>query len=102
MYEDEAVGMGDTELRLGLIRISGPVDTADGRERHFLRIEERRVGSDEVWTFEVTGEQPTAVHMLPGYTHNIINLSDTDDLVTLMWANERFDPDRPDTFFLEV
>ncbi len=66
------------------------------------RIEERRVDSDEVWTFEVSGEQPTAVHMLPGYTHNIINLSDTDDLVTLMWANERFDPDRPDTFFLEV
>ena len=66
------------------------------------RIEERRVGSDEVWSFEVSGEQPTAVHMLPGYTHNIINLSDTDDLVTLMWANERFDPGRPDTFFLEV
>ena len=66
------------------------------------RIEERKVGSNELWAFEVTGEQPTAVHMLPGFTHSIINLSDTDDLVTLMWANERFDPDRPDTFFLEV
>ena len=66
------------------------------------RIEERRVGSDEVWSFEVSGEQPTAVHMLPGYTHNIINLSETENLVTLMWANERFDPNHPDTFFLEV
>ena len=66
------------------------------------RIEERKVGSNELWAFEVTGEQPTAVHMLPGFTHSIINLSDTDDLVTLMWANERFDPDKPDTFFLEV
>ena len=66
------------------------------------RIEERKVGSNDLWAFEVTGEQPTAVHMLPGFTHSIINLSDTDDLVTLMWANERFDPDKPDTFFLEV
>ena len=66
------------------------------------RIEERKVGSNDLWAFEVTGEQPTAVHMLPGFTHSIFNLSDTDDLVTLMWANERFDPDKPDTFFLEV
>jgi UDP-2-acetamido-2,6-beta-L-arabino-hexul-4-ose reductase len=61
-------------------------------------IRERRVGSDEVLEFEVDGEQIQAVHMLPGYTHNIINLSDTQDLVTLMWANEIFDPEKPDTF----
>ena len=61
-------------------------------------IQQRRIGSDEVLDFEVSGENITAVHMLPGYTHNIINLSDTDDLVTLMWANECFDPNRPDTF----
>lgn len=65
-------------------------------------IEERKVGSDEVLRFEVTGDKIEAVHMLPGYTHNIINLSDTDDLVTLMWANEQFDPSRPDTFYEEV
>ncbi len=62
-------------------------------------IEQRRVGSDEVLRFEVSGEKIEAVHMLPGYTHNIINLSDTEDMVTLMWANECFDPSRPDTFF---
>ena len=62
-------------------------------------IQERKIGSDEVIEFEVTGEQIQAVHMLPGYTHNIINLSDTQDLVTVMWANEAFDPGRPDTFF---
>ena len=62
-------------------------------------IQQRRVGSEEVLNFEVSGEQIEAVHMLPGYTHNIINLSDTEDLVTLMWANESFDPSRPDTFF---
>ena len=61
-------------------------------------IEQRRIGSDEVLRFEVSGEQIQAVHMLPGYTHNIINLSDTEDLVTVMWANEQFDPNRPDTF----
>ena len=65
-------------------------------------IEERRIGSDEVLRFEVTGEKIEAIHMLPGYTHNIINLSDTDDLVTLMWANEQFDSSRPDTFFEKV
>ena len=48
--------------------------------------------------FEVTGEKIEAVHMLPGYTHNIINLSETEPLVTLMWANEPFDPEKPDTF----
>lgn len=61
-------------------------------------IEERRIGSDEVLRFEVSGDKIEAVHMLPGYTHNIINLSDTDDLVTVMWANEQFDPNHPDTF----
>ena len=62
-------------------------------------IQQRKIGSDEVFNFEVSGEKIEAVHMLPGYTHNIINLSDKDDLVTLMWANEQFDPTRPDTFF---
>jgi len=65
-------------------------------------IQMRKIGSDEVLNFEVSGEKIEAVHMLPGYTHNIINLSDTDDLVTLMWANEQFDPTRPDTFFEEI
>lgn len=65
-------------------------------------IEERKIGSDEVLRFEVTGEKIEAIHMLPGYTHNIINLSDTEDLVTLMWANEQFDPSHPDTFFEKV
>ena len=62
-------------------------------------IQQRRIGSDEVLNFEVSGEKIEAVHMIPGYTHNIINLSDTDDLVTVMWANEQFDSTRPDTFF---
>lgn len=65
-------------------------------------IEERKIGTDEVLRFEVSGEKIEAVHMLPGYTHNIINLSDTDDLVTVMWANEQFDPEHPDTFFEPV
>ena len=65
-------------------------------------IQERRIGSDEVMSFEVSGDAIQAVHMLPGYTHNIINLSDTEPLVTLMWANEIFDPDRPDTYFEPV
>ena len=65
-------------------------------------IQQRKFDSDEVLNFEVSGEKIEAVHMLPGYTHNIINLSDTEDLVTVMWANEQFDPDRPDTFYLEV
>ena len=62
-------------------------------------IQLRKEGSDEVLNFEVSGEKIEAVHMLPGYTHNIINLSETQDLVTLMWANECFDPSKPDTFF---
>lgn len=61
-------------------------------------IQERREGSGEVVEFEVSGEEIRAVHMLPGYTHNIINLSDTEDLVTVMWANEPFDPAHPDTY----
>ncbi len=65
-------------------------------------IEQRKVGSSEVLRFEVSGAQIQAVQMLPGYTHNIINLSKTEDLVTLMWANEPFDPNRPDTFFEPV
>lgn len=65
-------------------------------------IQQRRIGSDEVLRFEVSGERIEAVHMLPGYTHNIINLSDTEPLVTLMWANEPFDPTHPDTFFEPV
>lgn len=62
-------------------------------------IEQRKIGTDEVLSFEVSGDKIEAVHMLPGYTHNIINLSDTEDLVTVMWANESFDPGKPDTFF---
>lgn len=62
-------------------------------------IQQRKVGTDEVLNFEVSGEKIQAVHMLPGYTHNIINLSETENLVTLMWANECFDPNKPDTFF---
>lgn len=65
-------------------------------------IQERKIGTDEIIEFEVSGEKIEAIHMLPGYTHNIINLSDTDDLVTVMWANESFNPDKPDTFFEEV
>ena len=61
-------------------------------------IQERRIGTDEVLEFEVSGERIQAVHMLPGYTHNIVNLSDTENLVTVMWANEIFDPKNPDTF----
>ena len=62
-------------------------------------IQMRKIGSDEVRNYYVSGEKIQAVHMLPGYTHNIINLSDTEDLVTVMWANEQFDPNKPDTFF---
>ena len=62
-------------------------------------IQQRKIGTDEVLNFEVSGDCIEAVHMLPGYTHNIINLSETENLVTVMWANECFDPERPDTFF---
>lgn len=61
-------------------------------------IQERKIGTDEVIEFEVSGDDIQAVHMLPGYTHNIINLSETENLVTVMWANEIFDPKKPDTF----
>ena len=65
-------------------------------------IQERKIGTEEVLEFEVSGDKIQAVHMLPGYTHNIINLSDKENLVTVMWANEVFDKDHPDTFFEEV
>ena len=62
-------------------------------------IQQRKLGTEDVLNFEVSGEKIEAVHMLPGYTHNIINLSETEDLVTLMWANECFNPGKPDTFY---
>ena len=62
-------------------------------------IQQRKIGSNEVLNFEVSGEKIQAVHMLPGYTHNIINLSDKENLVTVMWANEPFNQEKPDTFF---
>ena len=62
-------------------------------------IQQRKIGTNEVLNFEVSGDKIQAVHMLPGYTHNIINLSNTENLVTVMWANEQFDPNSPDTFF---
>ena len=62
----------------------------------------RKIGTDEVINFEVSGEKIEVVEMIPGYTHNIINLSDTEDLVTVMWANEAFNPKRPDTYFEPV
>ena len=62
-------------------------------------IQQRKIGTDEVLNFEVSGDKIQAVHMLPGYTHNIINLSETENLVTVMWANEQFEPAHPDTFF---
>ncbi len=65
-------------------------------------IQERKIGTDEIIEFEVSGDKIEAIHMLPGYTHNIINLSETENLVTVMWANEAFDPNKPDTFFEKV
>ncbi len=65
-------------------------------------IRQRKIGSDEIIEFKVSGEKIEAVQMLPGYTHNIINLSETEDLVTVMWANEQFDSENPDTFFEKV
>ena len=62
-------------------------------------IQLRKEGTDEVLNFEVSGDKIQVVEMIPGYTHNIINLSDTEDLVTLMWCNEPFDPNHPDTYF---
>lgn len=66
------------------------------------RIQQRKIGTEEVLEFDVSGEDMQAVHMLPGYTHNITNLSQTENLVTVMWANECFDPGKPDTFFEKV
>lgn len=65
-------------------------------------IQQRKIDSDQVLNFEVCGEKIEAVHMLPGYTHNIINLSGSEDLITLMWANEALDINKPDTYFLKV
>ena len=65
-------------------------------------IQQRKIGTDELREYEVSGDNIQAIYMLPGYTHNIINLSDTENLVTVMWANERFDPNRPDTYFEKV
>ncbi|MBR5278306.1 MAG: NAD-dependent epimerase/dehydratase family protein [Clostridia bacterium] len=65
-------------------------------------IQQRNIGTDEVLNFEVSGNDIKAIHILPGYTHNIINLSDTEDLVTFMWANECFDKNKPDTYFEPV
>lgn len=65
-------------------------------------IQERKIGSDEVIEFEVSGDDIRCVHMLPGYTHNIINLSETENLVTVMYCNEIFNPEKPDTFFEKV
>ena len=88
-FGDPAPAKVHTDIRRGpFIVVSG----------HGL-IQQRKVGTGEVLNFEVSGEKIEAVHMLPGYTHNIINLSETEDLVTLMWANECFDPKKPDTFF---
>ena len=65
-------------------------------------IQERKIGSDEVIEFEVSGDNIQCVHMLPGYTHNIINLSETENLVTVMYCNEIFNPNKPDTYFEPV
>ena len=65
-------------------------------------IQQRRIGTDEVIEFEVSDEKIEAIYMLPGFTHNIVNLSDTENLVTVMWANEQFDSNHPDTFSEEV
>lgn len=62
----------------------------------------RRIGTDEILDFEVSGDRMEVVEMIPGYTHNIINLSETEDLVTFIWCNECFDPNRPDTYFEKV
>ena len=65
-------------------------------------IQERKLGTDKVIEFEVSGENIQCIHMLPGYTHNIINLSDTENLVTVMYCNEIFNPNKPDTYFEPV
>ena len=63
-----------------------------------IPIQQRKEGTDEILSYEVSGDKIQSVIMLPGYTHNIINLSDTQDLVTVMYCNEIFNPDRPDTY----
>lgn len=65
-------------------------------------IQLRRIGDTEIHSFEVNGDDMAVVDMIPGYTHNIMNLSDTEELVTFMWCNECFDPKHPDTYHEEV
>lgn len=65
-------------------------------------IQERKIGSDEIIEFEVNDDNIQCIHMLPGYTHNIINLSETENLVTVMYCNEIFNPQRPDTYYETV
>ncbi len=65
-------------------------------------IQQRKIGTTEVVNFEVTGDKLTVVETIPGYTHNLINLSETEKMITLIWCNECFDPNRPDTFYEEV
>lgn len=65
-------------------------------------IQERKIGTDEVIEFEVSGDNIQCIHMLPGYTHNIINLSETENLVTVMYCNEIFNPNKPDTYWEPV
>jgi len=65
-------------------------------------IQERKIGTDDVLSIEVSGDRIEAVHMLPGFTHSITNLSDTENLITVMWANEQFDQKHPDTFYEPV
>ena len=84
--------------------------TNEQRMRHIVKpglsglaqVNGRNDISYPVRNFEVSGDKIEAIHMLPGYTHNIINLSETENLVTVMWANESFDPNHPDTFFEKV
>ncbi len=65
-------------------------------------IQLRKIGTDEIVEYKVSGKEMTVVDMIPGYTHNIINTSETENLVTVMWCNECFNPEKPDTYFEEV
>ena len=104
----ESVGVGQVSVNISKPGITKGEHWHNTKWEFFIvvsgrgLIQQRRVGSDEVLNFEVSGEKIEAVHMLPGYTHNIINLSDKEDLVTVMWCNECFDPARPDTYFEPV
>ena len=99
------MGVSNTPLIKYLLDLDVNITVFDKKTEEELGkalIEERKIGTDEVIRFEVSGEKIQAVHMIPGYTHNIINLSDKEDLITLMWANEIFDKEHPDTFGEEV